>query len=402
MKNILAKIFIKDYKNYQKQEVRNAYGKLCGAVGIVSNILLCAVKIITGVLISSVAILADGINNLSDAGSSIITLLGFKLSSIPADSEHPFGHQRIEYISGLVVSFIILIIGVLLMKTSIEKIITGSEAIPKKQVLITMIILFFAILVKLWQSLFYRKNGKLIGSTTLIATSQDSLNDCISTSVVLISMIITYIFPNVVLDGYMGAIVSVFIIISGIGLIKETISPLMGEAPSKEFIDDIADRILKYDGIIGIHDLVIHTYGPAKTFVTVHAEVDANVDITISHDIIDNIEHDFMDKLNINLVIHMDPVDLRCEETRQLKAMTNDILGDISVDLRFHDFRIVKGPTHTNVIFDVVVPIGFRMKNDELKSLIDSKFKDIDKKYNTVITVDQELIGRREKNDSRY
>ena len=402
MKNILAKIFIKDYKNYQKQEVRNAYGKLCGAVGIVSNILLCAVKIITGVLISSVAILADGINNLSDAGSSIVTLLGFKLSSIPADSEHPFGHQRIEYISGLVVSFIILIIGVLLMKTSIEKIITGSEAIPKKQVLITMIILFFAILVKLWQSLFYRKNGKLIGSTTLIATSQDSLNDCISTSVVLISMIITYIFPNVVLDGYMGAIVSVFIIISGIGLIKETISPLIGEAPSKEFIDDIADRILKYDGIIGIHDLVIHTYGPAKTFVTVHAEVDANVDITISHDIIDNIEHDFMDKLNINLVIHMDPVDLRCEETRQLKAMTNDILGDISVDLRFHDFRIVKGPTHTNVIFDVVVPIGFRRKNDELKSLIDSKFKDIDKKYNTVITVDQELIGRREKNDSRY
>ena len=402
MKNILAKIFIKDYKNYQKQEVRNAYGKLCGAVGRVSNILLCAVKIITGVLISSVAILADGINNLSDAGSSIVTLLGFKLSSIPADSEHPFGHQRIEYISGLVVSFIILIIGVLLMKTSIEKIITGSEAIPKKQVLITMIILFFAILVKLWQSLFYRKNGKLIGSTTLIATSQDSLNDCISTSVVLISMIITYIFPNVVLDGYMGAIVSVFIIISGIGLIKETISPLIGEAPSKEFIDDIADRILKYDGIIGIHDLVIHTYGPAKTFVTVHAEVDANVDITISHDIIDNIEHDFMDKLNINLVIHMDPVDLRCEETRQLKAMTNDILGDISVDLRFHDFRIVKGPTHTNVIFDVVVPIGFRMKNDELKSLIDSKFKDIDKKYNTVITVDQELIGRREKNDSRY
>lgn len=397
MKNILAKIFIKDYKNYQKQEVRNAYGKLCGAVGIVSNILLCAVKIITGVLISSVAILADGINNLADAGSSIITLLGFKLSSIPADSEHPFGHQRIEYISGLAVSFIILIIGVLLMKTSIEKIITGSEAIPKKQVLITMIILFFAILVKLWQSLFYRKNGKLIGSTALIATSQDSLNDCISTSVVLISMIITYIFPNVVLDGYMGAIVSVFIIISGIGLIKETISPLIGEAPSKEFIDDIADRILKYDGIIGIHDLVIHTYGPAKTFVTVHAEVDANVDITISHDIIDNIEHDFMDKLNINLVIHMDPVDLRCEETRQLKAMTNDILGDISVDLRFHDFRIVKGPTHTNVIFDVVVPIGFRMKNDELKSLIDSKFKDIDKKYNTVITVDQELIGRREK-----
>lgn len=397
MKNLLAKIFIKDYKNYQKQEVRNAYGKLCGIVGIVSNLLLCLVKIITGVLISSVAILADGINNLSDAGSSIITLLGFKLSSIPADSEHPFGHQRIEYISGLIVSFVILIIGVLLMKTSVEKIISGSEAIPRKQVVVTMIILFFAILVKLWQSLFYRRNGKLINSTALIATSQDSLNDCISTTVVLISMIITYIFPSVILDGYMGAIVSVFIIISGIGLIKETISPLIGEAPSKEFIDDVADKILKYDGIIGIHDLVIHTYGPAKTFITVHAEVDASVDITISHDIIDNIEHDFMDKMNINLVIHMDPIDIRCEETRQLKAIATDILGDISVDLRFHDFRIVKGPTHTNIIFDVVVPIGFKMKNEELKSLIDSRFKEIDNKYNTVITVDQELIGRREK-----
>lgn len=397
MKNILAKLFIKNYKDYQNSNVRNAYGKLCGVVGIVTNLLLCLVKIITGILISSVAILADGINNLSDAGSSIITLLGFKLSSIPADSDHPFGHQRIEYISGMIVSFIILIIGVLLMKTSIEKIFSPSEAIPQKQVLITMIILAIAILIKLWQSLFYKRNGKLINSTTLIATSQDSLNDCISTSVVLFSMIISYIFPSVILDGYMGVIVSIFIIISGIGLIKETISPLIGEAPTREFIDEIADRILNYDGIIGIHDLVIHTYGPAKTFITVHAEVDANVDIRISHDIIDNIEHDFMDKSNINLVIHMDPVDLRCEETRKLKSVATDVLGTISPELRFHDFRIVKGPTHTNIIFDVVVPIGFEMTNESLKKEIDLKFKEVDEKYNTVVTVDQELIGRREK-----
>lgn len=397
MKNILAKLFIKNYKDYQNPNVRNAYGKLCGIVGIVTNLLLCLVKIITGILISSVAILADGINNLSDAGSSIITLLGFKLSSIPADSDHPFGHQRIEYISGMIVSFIILIIGVLLMKTSIEKIFSPSEAIPQKQILITMIILALAILIKLWQSLFYKRNGKLINSTTLIATSQDSLNDCISTSVVLFSMIISYIFPSVVLDGYMGVVVSIFIIISGIGLIKETISPLIGEAPTKEFIDEVADRILNYDGIIGIHDLVIHTYGPAKTFITVHAEVDANVDIRISHDIIDNIEHDFMDKSNINLVIHMDPVDLRCEETRKLKSVATDVLGTISPELRFHDFRIVKGPTHTNIIFDVVVPIGFEMTNESLKKEIDLKFKEIDEKYNTVVTVDQELIGRREK-----
>lgn len=397
MKNILAKLFIKNYKDYQNPNVRNAYGKLCGVVGIVTNLLLCLVKIITGILISSVAILADGINNLSDAGSSIITLLGFKLSSIPADSDHPFGHQRIEYISGMIVSFIILIIGVLLMKTSIEKIISPSEAIPQKQILITMIILAIAILIKLWQSLFYKRNGKLINSTTLIATSQDSLNDCISTSVVLFSMIISYIFPSVILDGYMGVVVSIFIIISGIGLIKETISPLIGEAPTREFIDEVADRILNYDGIIGIHDLVIHTYGPAKTFITVHAEVDANVDIRISHDIIDNIEHDFMDKSNINLVIHMDPVDLRCEETRKLKSVATDVLGTISPELRFHDFRIVKGPTHTNIIFDVVVPIGFEMTNESLKKEIDLKFKEVDEKYNTVVTVDQELIGRREK-----
>lgn len=397
MKNILAKIFIKNHDDYQNPTVRNAYGKLCGIVGIVTNLLLCLIKIITGVLISSVAILADGINNLSDAGSSIITLLGFKLSSIPADSDHPFGHQRIEYISGMIVSFIILIIGVLLMKTSVEKIFSPSEAIPQKQILITMIILAIAILIKLWQSLFYKRNGKLINSTTLIATSQDSLNDCISTSVVLISMIISYIFPSVILDGYMGVIVSIFIIISGIGLIKETVSPLIGEAPTREFIDEVADRILNYDGIIGIHDLVIHTYGPAKTFITVHAEVDANVDIRISHDIIDNIEHDFMEQSNINLVIHMDPVDLRCEETRKLKNVATLVLGTISPELRFHDFRIVKGPTHTNIIFDVVVPIGFEMTNESLKKEIDLKFKEIDNKYNTVITVDQELIGRREK-----
>lgn len=396
MKNILAKLFIKNHDDYQNPEVRNAYGKLCGIVGIISNLFLCLIKIITGILISSVSIMADGINNLSDAGSSIITLLGFKLSNIPADSDHPFGHQRIEYISGMIVSFVILIIGVLLMKSSIEKIFSPSEAIPQKQVVITMIILALAILVKLWQSLFYKKNGKLINSTTLIATSQDSLNDCISTSVVLLSMIITYIFPNILLDGYMGVVVSIFIIISGIGLIKETVSPLIGEAPTKEFIDEIADRILSYEGIIGIHDLVIHTYGPAKTFITVHAEVDANVDIRISHDIIDNIEHDFMNKYNLNLVIHMDPVDLKCEETRKLKMIATDILGVISTDLRFHDFRIVKGPTHTNIIFDVVVPIGFKMTNDELKKEIDLKFKEIDNAYNTVITVDQELIGRRE------
>lgn len=396
MNNILAKLFVKDYKNHNDPKVRNAYGKMCGIVGIISNLILCLIKIVTGILISSVSIMADGINNLADAGSSIITLIGFKLSSMPADSDHPFGHQRIEYISGLIVSLIILVIGILLMKTSVEKIFGENEIVPENQIYITIGILVIAILIKLWQSFFNRKNGKIINSTTLIATAQDSLNDCISTTVVLLSLVVTLIFPNIYLDGYMGVLVSIFILVSGIKLVKETISPLIGEAPSKDFITEVANKIMDYDGILGIHDLVIHTYGPAKTFVTVHAEVDASVDVSISHDIIDNIEHDFMRNDNINLVIHMDPIDLKCEETKKLREEAAIILTNIDESLKYHDFRIVKGPSHTNIIFDVVVPIKFRISNEELKSMIDRDFKNLDEKYNTVITVDQELIGRRE------
>ena len=399
MKNLFAKVFIKNYQDVKDPKVRNAYGKMCGLVGIVSNLLICAVKIITGILVGSVAILADGINNLADAGSSIITLIGFKLASLPADSDHPYGHQRIEYITGLIVSIVILVIGVLLMKTSIEKIIYGSEAIKQEHLIITIIILVVAILLKLWQSLFYKKNGKAIDSKTLLATSQDSLNDSLSTIAVLISLIISLIWPNVILDGYMGCIVSLFILYSGIKLVKETISPLIGEAPSKEFITMVAEKVLSYDGILGIHDLVIHSYGPSKTFITLHAEVDSKVDVLVSHDIIDNIERDFLNELSLNLVIHLDPIDVSSPEIIELKEKTASILKEIDESLKFHDFRVVNGVTHTNILFDVVVPIKFEMTNEELKELIDKKFKEIDKNYFTVITVDQDLIGRRESDD---
>ena len=399
MKNLLAKVFIKDYKNVKDARVRNAYGKMCGIVGIASNLIICAVKIVTGILIGSVAILADGINNLADAGSSIITLIGFKLASLPADSDHPFGHQRIEYITGLIVSIVILVIGVLLMKTSIEKIIYGSEAIKQEHLVITIIILALAILMKFWQSFFYKKNGKAIDSTTLLATSQDSLNDCISTAAVLVSLVVSLIWPNIILDGYMGCLVSLFILYSGIKLIKETISPLIGEAPSEEFISMVAKKVLSYDGILGIHDLVIHSYGPSKTFITLHAEVDSSVDVLVSHDIIDNIERDFLSELGLNLVIHLDPVDLKSPEVIELKKITGDILYNIDPNLKYHDFRVVNGVTHTNIVFDVVVPIKFGMTNDEVKSLIDSEFKKINPNYFTVVTVDQDLIGRRESNE---
>lgn len=396
MLKFLSRKFIKNYNNYDDNDVRTAYGKLCGIVGIISNIFLCTIKIVTGILIGSIAIIADGINNLSDAGSSIVTLVGFKLANAPADSDHPFGHERIEYISGLIVSFIILVIGVLLMKTSIEKIINpNTELLEFNVKIITIIILVVAILVKCWQSIFYKKAGKLISSTTLIATSSDSLNDCISTGAVLLSLLVTLIFPKIQLDGYMGVVVSIFILISGIGLVKQTISPLIGEAPTKKFMNEVINKILSYDGVLGIHDLVIHSYGPAKTFITAHVEVDSRIDIVVSHDIIDNIEHDFLTEKNLNLVIHMDPIDISNEKTLQIKKDVEKMLYDFDQVLRYHDFRVVHGTTHTNIIFDVVVPVGYKFTNEELKKELSNRLKQIDETYNLVVTIDQDFAGRR-------
>lgn len=395
MLRLLAKIFIRNHQDYNNNKVRVAYGKLSSAVGIISNIFLCAVKIITGILTSSIAITADGINNLSDAGSSIITLIGFKLSSMPADNEHPYGHQRIEYITGLLVSFIILVIGLLLAKSSIQKIITPTyEELELKTQLIMIGILVLSIAVKLWQSIFYRKVGKLIASTTLIATSTDSLNDCISTAVVLISLVVTLFFPKLLLDGYMGVVVSIFIIISGIKLIKETVSPLIGEAPTKEFVEEVTKKIESYPGVLGIHDLVIHSYGPVKTFITAHVEVDAKVDIIVSHDLIDNIEKDFMNERGISLVIHMDPVDFDDEKTIRLREKINAIVTSIDENLHFHDFRVVYGDTHTNILFDLVVPVKYHLSDEDLIIHIEKEVKKINKKYNLIITIDRDFIGR--------
>ena len=390
---MLEKIFIKNYKDYKNPDVRAAYGKFCGVLGIISNLILCVVKIITGILIGSIAITADGINNLADAGSSIITLIGFKLSSLPADKDHPFGHQRYEYITGLMVSLVILVIGVLLMKSSIEKLIAFEvENYSFKITIITVSVLLFAILVKCFQSIIFRKNGKLINSTALIATSTDSLNDCISTGAVLFSTIINFFYANAFIDGIMGIIVSIFIIVSGIKLVKETISPLLGEAPTKEFIESISSKVMSYEGVIGIHDLVIHTYGPEKVFVTLHVEVDSCVDVLISHDLVDNIEQDFL-KDNINLVIHMDPVETRCEYTLHLKDLIKKILSEIDPLLTFHDFRVVRGNTHTNLIFDIVVPVKYKLSNNEIKNILVNALEKEDDTYNLVITFDQDFTG---------
>ena len=394
--NLLPKIFIKDYKNYQNANVRFAYGKMCGIVGIISNLILCAIKIITGLLIGSISIMADGINNLADAGSSIITLIGFKLASLPSDKDHPFGHQRYEYITGLIVSIIILIIGLLLFKSSIEKLIAFEvTTLDNPTAIASSIILLIAIIIKLWQCLFNRKYGKLINSTALLATSTDSLNDSISTSVVFISLIITIFYPNAYLDGIMGIIVSIFIFISGIKLIKETISPLIGEAPTKEFTEDVVEKILSYDGVLGVHDLVIHSYGPEKIFITVHVEVDSHIPVLISHDMIDNIERDFLTEKNLNVCIHMDPIDTKDEDVIRLKNIVTEILKDFDNNLMFHDFRIVKGITHTNILFDIVIPIKYKFSNDEVKNYIDNKLHDYDDKLRTVITFDIDYTGEK-------
>lgn len=391
--SLIPRLFIKNYKDVDNPKVRFAYGRMCGVVGIISNFFLCALKIVFGLIIHSIAIIADGINNLADAGSSVITLIGFKLASLPSDKDHPFGHQRYEYITGLIVSVIIFFIGALLLKSSIEDLIAFEiKETTTKMSIITCIILFISVLVKCWQCLFYKHYGKLIKSTALVATGTDSLNDCITTIAILASVIVNMFYPNGYLDGIMGISVSIFILISGCKLIKETISPLIGEAPSKEFTDMVIKKILSYKGVLGVHDLVIHSYGEEKIFITAHVEVDSSESINVSHDMIDNIERDFS-CMNLNLVIHMDPVDIHDEVVMNLKKVVSKIIDEIDPELKFHDFRIVKGITHTNVLFDIVVPNKYQLSNDEIKEEIDKKLLAYDGKLRTVITFDVSYIG---------
>lgn len=392
--NIIPRIFIKDYQNINNPKVRNAYGSMCGIFGIITNLIVCTFKIVIGLIINSIAIVADGINNLADAGSSILTLVGFKLSSRPSDKEHPFGHERMEYITGLIISLVIIAIGLLLLESSINKLINPEVVIYENFIAyITIGILGFAIIIKVIQCLFYRKYGKLINSSALLATSADSLNDCISTVVVLLSIVISIFYHNSWVDGTMGILVSAFIIISGVKLVKETISPLIGEVPSKEFIQDIKDKVMNYEGVLGIHDLVVHSYGPKKVFITLHVEVDSKININATHDMIDNIENDFRIKDNINMVIHMDPIDIDDEEVIYLRSKLPDILLEIDEHLMYHDLRIVKGVTHTNVIFDILKPFDCLKSEEEITNIVLSKLKEINENYRAVINYDIDYTG---------
>ncbi|MCM1259570.1 MAG: cation diffusion facilitator family transporter [Prevotella sp.] len=395
MQKLLVKLFIKDYQNVNDPKIRGKYGSLSGVVGIISNLLLCSIKIALGLLTASVSILADGINNLTDAGSSIITLIGFKLSSAPADDDHPYGHERIEYITGMMISFIILIIGFTLGKESVIKIIEKEAA--NKISYLAIGIMIFSILVKFWQSMFYKKMAKAIQSEALIASSKDSLNDCISTAAVIIGILLVKLTHWYFIDGLVGILVAVFIMISGIKMIIDTVNPLIGNMPSAEEINLMSQKIMSYPGILGIHDLVIHRYGSCTTFVTVHAEVDSQVDVVISHDVIDNIERDFKSDLNINLTIHLDPVDVNNPETIRLKELIHQLLESIDPTISMHDFRVVHGTTHTNLLFDVAIPAKYTCTPNELRELICSEVIKLDGNYYAIIQVDQLYVQNTKK-----
>ena len=385
MGKLLIRIFVKDHENTDDPRVRERYGKFAGVVGIVSNLILCIMKILIGLVSRSIAIIADGINNLADASSSIITLVGFKLASQPEDEDHPYGHARIEYLTGLFISIVIIVIGLQLLRTSIDKILHPD---PLEFSCLTIIILVAAILIKLWQSLFNRSIGRKIRSVTLIATAADSRNDVISTSAVLISVIVGK-FTGIQIDGYMGCLVALFIIWSGIQLVRETTSPLLGEAPDQELVDSIAEIVKKEPGVLGIHDLMVHNYGPGKIFASMHIEVDADGDLMESHDMIDNIEKRIKDELHVEFVVHMDPVKTDDPLITKMKKIIADALLPLDGVYNIHDFRIVPGPTHTNIIFDVVLAADCSLSEKEITGIAAEAARSVDNDFYVVITFDQ-------------
>ncbi|WP_206460192.1 cation diffusion facilitator family transporter [Anaerovorax sp. IOR16] len=393
MRKLLIKTFIKDYENIKDPQVRESYGKLAGAVGIASNVLLCTIKIIVGLVFHSIAILADGINNLADASSSFITLIGFRLASRPADEDHPYGHARIEYLTGVIVSVLIIVLGIQLCIRSIDKIIHPDELDFSY---VAVAVLIVAILIKIWQAFFNIKMGEAISSSTLKATGTDSRNDVISTSVVLAGILIGKI-TGLQLDGYLGILVALFIVYSGFQLVKETADPLLGQAPDPELVTAISEQILSHSEVLGIHDLVVHNYGPSRIFASVHVEVDAHGNLMESHDVIDNIERTLSEKLHIHLVVHMDPVDYKDPLTLTVKQQLNELISKNETILDVHDVRVVQGYTHHNIIFDIVVSPQCNMSESELKSKLTEGLQQYNSLYHPVITIDKNYTGDFEK-----
>ena len=388
MISLLSRLFIRDYRNYGDVRVRQSYGTLCGLVGICLNVLLFAGKYFAGVLSGSIAIVADSFNNLSDAGSSLITLLGFRLAGKKPDPGHPYGHGRIEYISGLVVSFLILIMGFELAKSSIQKIITPE---PVQAGWLPAAILIASICVKVYMFLYNRAVGKKIGSAAMTATATDSLSDSVATTVVLLSMGVSYFF-NVNIDGYAGLLVALFILYAGCNAAKETLAPLLGQAPDPEFVQRVNDIVMAHPEVIGIHDLVVHDYGPGRKMVTLHTEVDGKGDFFTLHDAIDNIERELTAECGCHATIHMDPIESDNEEVLAMRDKVAGLVKRIDPAITIHDFRVVPGKTHTNVIFDAVVPPGLPMTDEAVAERIRLLVSDAYPSFYAVVDIDQSYV----------
>ena len=385
MTNLLLRLFVKDYENTESVAVHSAIGKLAGVAGIVCNLLLFLGKLTVGWLANSVSIIADAINNLSDASSSVVTLLGFKMAQQPADAEHPYGHARYEYLSGLVVAALILIIGFDLARSSFQKIL-HQEAVEFS--VATFAVLLLSIAVKLWMAGFFRSLGNRIHSTTLQATSVDSRNDVIASTAVLLGCAAGYFF-HVNIDGIIGLAVAVFILYSGVDIARETISPLLGKQADPELVEKISTLVLSHEKILGIHDLLVHDYGPGQCFATVHAELSAEEDPLECHDIIDDIERDAFDELHVHLVIHYDPVVLDDAEWNEMREIMDEIIAKIDPRLSMHDFRVVRSSRKTKLMFDLAVPYSMGEHHREIKEQIDEALEKKGRDYKTIIRFDE-------------
>lgn len=388
MTKFIIKHFIPDYENVKNAAVRERYGTVSGIVGILCNILLFLVKLSIGLITSSISIAADAVNNLSDALSSVISLLGFKIANKAPDEAHPFGYGRTEYLAGLLVAFFIGVVGLEFAKSSVNRIINPEPVLFSP---VLLLILAISILVKLWLGVFNKELGTRINSTVLLATMQDSLNDVITTSVVVVGMIASR-FTSLTVDGYIGLVVALFILYSGIGIAKDTLSPLIGQAADPDIAKNIENIILGFNGVVGVHDLIIHNYGAGKSLASIHAEVPDTANFVQIHEVIDEAEKAVWKQTGVFLVIHMDPVAIDNEHVNELKKLTLSVLNEIDNRLTMHDFRIIDGERNINLIFDVVAPFDYqKLKAEELIKNIRSGLKNHDKRYNAIITLDHQM-----------
>ena len=385
MTEFLIRHFVKDYQNIQDVEVRTRYGSLAGMVGICCNLLLFTVKLLTGLLVNSISVMADAFNNLSDAASSIISIVGVKMAEKPADEEHPFGHGRIEYISAFIVAFLVIEVGFSLFKTPFGKIRNPEPMVFQW---LSVGILVLSVGVKLWMGIFNRKLGKRIDSKVMMATAADSLGDVAATTATIVSMLIFGIF-NVNVDGIVGLAVSVVVMIAGVNIAKDTLAPLIGEAIDPEVYREITQFVESYDGIVGSHDLIVHNYGPGRSMASIHAEVPSDVDIETSHEIIDRVERDAVRKLHLFLVIHMDPIETKNAKVDNYRKIAGEVLDQVDSRLSLHDFRIVDGKEQVNLIFDLVVPRDYtpQMKS-QVKEQVASGIREKIRNSTCVITVE--------------